>query len=1009
MSGAGKRKSAGARQRDTTSVPAEDAASGRAPLLAVVSLACAIGFAGMAHEALWARMARTWLGGDARALAAALAAVLAGMAAGALLAPKLAQRFGALGGLARVELLAAVYAALLPWLAPLIELPVGAALRGFGPGLAFQAASFGIALCALAPAALALGAGLPLLVAARSDAAHSARDSGLLYAAHAGGSAAGGVLAAFVFLPAFGIPLGAALAAAVQGIAAFGALRLSANLRVKVTQGRPEPRVKVNLGRPAGAEDDTRSVSGDTLSAALLVVAAALSGAGTLGLQSLWTRLAALAVGPTVQGFALVSAVYVLALVVGAGAGAMLVARVRKPALLVVVLLSVASAAALLGVAGAGQWPERAVDVFALTVGRPGSAGAPWFVLAVLVSPVVASPIVFAAAAFPALVAARARVSRGPAARDVGALLAAGALGNVAGALVGPLWLVPTFGLARALTVVAVLPAVAALVALVPALREPERPAATSARRSPGKPAPAWPTVLVAACLAFAMVALCARDVPRRFDAESLASGPFLYAGPSRPELGRVVFSHDGVDATVTVRETLGERLLQIDGKVDGSSRGDVPTQTLVGLLPALLARAPRETLVIGLGTGTTVDAVRTLPGTTRVDVAELVDGVRYAAPWFAGETHGVLRDRRVRVLAADGALLLRHGARQYDLIVSEPSNPWVSGMGDLFCVETFRAARARLRPGGVFAAWFHVYATDLDTVRSIAATFREAFPDATLWELGRGEDYALVGRAGVAVDAPFDADALALRLAAPAVAERLRAASVDDGAGLLARLVAGPEGVRAFAGSASVLRLRDGGLEARAARSMYADASAEALVAFDAATRASGPLPLRAQTEAGRALVLTAPRSMEAGALARTAVLHAARGDAHGALAAGERALGLLPDDPGVRDLVGTLLVARGKEQALDDATKRDARETMLSVLDVDPPDPLLRADALVTLGDLERAAEAPARALGYYQRARRLVPASAELAARIAECLDALGAHDDAEHERALIRQLR
>jgi len=1010
LSGAGKRS-------DAAQAPLVVAGRAQAPLVAVAALAATIGFAAMAHEALWARMARTWLGGDARALAAALAAVLTGMAAGALLAGRLQRRFGALGALARVELAAAVYAALLPWLAPAIEAPVGVALRALGAGGGFHAVALLVALLALAPAALALGAGLPLLVAARAEVAHAARDAGLLYALHAAGSAAGGLLAAFVLLPDLGIPLAAGLIACAQAGAAFFALRL----------GTPGPGA-------AHIENDTQGVTYDTVSAPLLLTVAVISGAGTLGLQSLWTRLAALAVGPTVQGFALVSAVYVLALVGGASVGALLIARVRRPALLVVVLLALTSAAALAGVTSAGAWPERAVEVFADAVGREDARGAPWLLLALMVTPVVAGPIVFASAAFPALVAARARVSRGSASADVGALLAAGALGNVLGALLGPLWLVPLLGLARALIVVAALPAVAALVAIGAALRErgevrgavsrtarsaTPRTARSESKRggraavSPGAtPVRAWPIVLVAASLAFGVVALATRRLPAHFDASALSSGPFLYAGPARPELGRVVFSHDGVDATVTVRQTLGERLLQIDGKVDGSSRGDLPTQTLVGLLPGLLARAPREALVIGLGTGTTVDAVRTLPEVTRVDVAELVDGVRYAAPWFAGTTGHVLRDPRVHVIAADGALLLRHGARRYDLIVSEPSNPWVSGMGDLFCVETFRAARAQLRPGGIFAAWFHVYATDLDTVRAIAATFRAAFPEATLWELARGEDYALIGRAAVTDagdDASIDADLLARRLADPKTAARLRSANIDGGAGLLARFVAGPAGVRELAGNAAVLHLRDGGLEARAARSMYRDASADALVAFDDAGRASAPLALHARTDAGRLLREAAPASIEAGSLARALVLHAAGGDQEGAIAAGERALGLLPDDPGIRDLVGMLLVARGKAQALDPEGRGDARDTMFSVLEVDPPDPLLRADALVTLGDLARATDDAARALGYYQRARRLVPASVEIARHIAECLDALGAHDDADRERALIRQLQ
>ncbi len=938
------------------------------------------GAAALVHEVGWTRTARSLLGGDARALAVALVAILGGMGFGGLLAPAVARRWGALGGFVRVEAAAAVYAAALPWFAPALDTVVGASFRALGAGAGFTAASVLVATLLFAPPALAMGAGLPLLAQARAPAGRTPRDAGVLYAAHALGGAAGGLVAAFALMPDLGVPVAVALASAAQ----LGVAVAAAFVRRGDAPGR-EPEVAPRQPRSRG---DGRWV------AVWLLGAALLAGVGTAALQTLSARVATLAVGPSVQGFALVAAVYVLALAAGAGLAAPFVRHATTPVAVYACLVLGACAALLAGVGAIGGWPEAAAAAFE---GVAPGGGPPWARLAWMVAMPVFGPVALSAAAFPFGVAALARAGRRSAARDVGWLVAAGAAGNVLGVLVTTFALVPAVGLARGLVAAAAALAGSGVVAAVAGFRG-----------GPGRsPLRARHAMVLVALAGLGAVALA--NAPRRFDPDALTRGPFLYAGPERPELGRVTFVHHGVEATVTVREAGAERLLQIDGKVDASALGDAPTQLLAGLVPALLSDEPREALVIGLGTGTTVDGVRVVPGVERIEVAELVDGVRWAAPRFGADNGHVLRDRRVTVRPVDGSLLLRHGARSYDLIINEPSNPWVAGMGDLFSEETFRAAHARADEGGVVATWFHVYSTDLSIVRSIAATFASVFPDATLWELARGQDYLLVGRrpGGDAETVHVDLDRLARRATSPEVLERLSRARIGSVEGLLARLVAAGDGLSALAAGAPVLSARDGSLEARAARSLYGDASRDALGLFAELPRRPGSLRVRADTAAGRTLAQALPRAMEAGGLGRSMILLATGGDEDAAIAAGERAIGLLPDDPSLRDDLATLYLARGKTHALvlEDESARDA---LLTVLELEPS-PRIEADALTTLGDLHlRAGEAPL-ALSRYQRARRLSPTVVELTEKIADCLDAVGAEEDAHRERRLAERLR
>src|SRR5260370_20169199 len=130
------------------------------------------------------------------------------------------------------------------------------------------------------------------------------------------------------------------------------------------------------------------------------------------------------------------------------------------------------------------------------------------------------------------------------------------------------------------------------------------------------------------------------------------------------------------------------------------------------------------------------------------MDVIEVSPEVVQASHLFDGANGKPLEDSRTHLIVNDGRNHLALVDRQYDAMLSEPSNPWISGMNSMFTREFFRIARRRLNSGGVLAQWFHLYNMPPDGLRSLLRAFTEVFPSAALWQLNEG-DVLLTGFAG--------------------------------------------------------------------------------------------------------------------------------------------------------------------------------------------------------------------------------------------------------------------
>src|SRR5581483_2604776 len=194
-----------------------------------------------------------------------------------------------------------------------------------------------------------------------------------------------------------------------------------------------------------------------------------------------------------------------------------------------------------------------------------------------------------------------------------------------------------------------------------------------------------------------------------------------------------IIWEAEGVESSVAINNAAGYAFV-VNGKVDGNARNDAPTQVMSGLIGALLHPAAKKSMVIGLGTGSTAGWLGAVPTMERVDVAELEPAILHVADLCRPVNRDARSNPKIHVLIGDARELLLVGRERYDVIFSEPSNPYRAGISSLFTQDFYRAGAARLENGGLFLQWVQAYSVDAETVRSAYATVASVFPYVETW-----------------------------------------------------------------------------------------------------------------------------------------------------------------------------------------------------------------------------------------------------------------------------------
>jgi spermidine synthase len=690
------------------------------------------GAAGLLYEVVWSKQLSYLMGNSLHAVATVVAAFLTGLAIGAyLLGARLARRREGVRVYALLELGIGVLGLVsMPALRALDPL-IGALYRGMGGETQIlMLVRFLLLFLVLLPPTIQMGATLPVLVAHfeyRSVGPALAR----LYAVNTAGAVLGSVLGGFVLLPTAGLSATTWVAASLNFVAAALAWRAAAASKAAFADRAPTTAKTSAEAADTGAP--RAPVKGEPAPPLLaprarvtLAVLFATSGLAALAFQIAWVRLFGLLFGSSVYSFSAVLAVYLA----GLAAGSALVApwlrdatRGNAAARLLVRLGGVQLALAIVTLASVRAFPLLPESFYSIATRAHGDWRALYVGELGLVALVLLLPCIGFGAAFP--LAARLLQTR-DGGHATGFAYAVNTVGTLAGSLLAGFALVPALGVQGTHLAAAILTGLAgvATLGLGVSIGLPRRATAIAGGAA------------IAACALLAVVAprwdpaLMSAGIYRPAVARQVGSTAPGARSPvwsaSRNE--QVLFYREGLNGSVYVAtDSTGTRWLKVGGKTDASTN-DMLTQVLLGVLPGSIARPGASVAVIGLGSGITL-ASALATGAGAVEVLEIEPAVVEASKFFDEPGRAPLADPRVKLVLGDARTRMFHAREQWDAIVSEPSNPWIAGVNNLFTVDFYRRLRERLRPAGVFCQWIQIYELSPETLRTLLRSYLEVFP----------------------------------------------------------------------------------------------------------------------------------------------------------------------------------------------------------------------------------------------------------------------------------------
>jgi spermidine synthase len=214
------------------------------------------------------------------------------------------------------------------------------------------------------------------------------------------------------------------------------------------------------------------------------------------------------------------------------------------------------------------------------------------------------------------------------------------------------------------------------------------------------------------------------------------------------PEVHTLLMYEEGPTSTVSVRKDWDVTSMAINGRTNASDKDDMPTQVMLGQMPLLVAPKIKSALVVGYATGVTAGSMLQSP-LESLEVMELEPATVAGSRFFEHVNNHPLRDPRMRLIIDDARTYLRVTPNRYDVIVSEPSHPWVPGVANLFTEEFFELGRDRLNDDGVFCQWLQIYQLSTESLRSVLATYQKVFPYVSVFRVEgawKGKDLILIG-----------------------------------------------------------------------------------------------------------------------------------------------------------------------------------------------------------------------------------------------------------------------
>lgn len=676
------------------------------------------GSTSLVYEVVWMRRLSLVFGHSIFSVSTVLTTFMSGLALGSYFAGRWSDRKRQTGhgpvellkAYGKLELFIGLWGLLSLWLLNGVEAGFLALSRSGYQGSSLTVFLFLSSFCVLLPPTIAMGATLPIftqvLVMRRND---TGQLLSRIYGLNTLGACLGAAIGGLVGLPNLGLNLTVAVTAVLNIFVTVLAYSLARDLPDTTPKTTEE------------TSDEHASPLSPSLSR-LVPLVFGLSGFAGMVYQLGWTRALVLSIGSSTYSFSIILTSFLASL----GAGSYLYRRLfsrRQPSVRALALLQFFIAlSALLVTVGMGYLPQLKLASFSWigTSFPKVVAFDTAMVLLLLLPPTLALGLTFPLVTH--LYSARLEELG----RRLGEAYAANTAGAILGSFSGGFILLPWLGLENTIRVAATLNLLGGLLLLYSYSSQ------RAVRRRPE--------------IAFVLATLGVMFFAPSWDLALMSSGLGIgYQGHVRRP--NVIFYQDGVSSTVSVGLNSGiHPYIAVNGKTDASlTPSDRSTQLLLGLLPGVLHPNPSQVAVIGFGSGQTPVGLLSIPGVEEVRCAELEPAVLEAKKFFAPFSEGALEDPRLKLVEDDGRSFILGSPVKFDLIVSEPSNPWIAGIGNLYTKEFYEGARRQLNQGGIMAQWFHLYAVTEDDIALVYRTFFSVFPHGGLYRTSAG-DILLIG-----------------------------------------------------------------------------------------------------------------------------------------------------------------------------------------------------------------------------------------------------------------------
>ena len=687
------------------------------------------GVSGLVYESVWSRTLRLWLGSAAIAQVLVLALFMGGMSIGALLAARGLRRLSSpIRAYAVCEGLIGLHALAFPLLSRGMQRAgYDWVLPSLGGGTAVTLAKWTMGALLILPPCVLLGMTFPWLSAGliRRDPARSGEVLSGLYFTNSLGAAAGALACGLLLVPWLGLS---------------GAMRLAGGLNLVVMASV----LVLDRGGQSAAQapvSPTAQVPAGTLSLGLPFWIAFGTGLSSFLYEIGWIRLLSMVVGSATQSFDVMLSAFVLGMAAGGLWVRKRVDRFERP------VLALATAQFVMGVAAIATLPLYRVGVGAIAwlFTHGDRSVALWYGFHAVrygVCLLIMLPATFCAGmTLPLLTHILLRAGRSEA--SIGHVYAANTVGSIAGAVLGGLVLMPAIGLHRVIVTGAAIDLALGVILLrLDDRAQPAIPGASTVWRPMG---------------VVALFAAVAGMLLLRPDSVTLTSTVYRYGKTDLGAASRIVSYTDGRTATVAVAELdsgAAFHALYTNGKPDasvtlerfplGRDKGkppvathDEPNQILTGMMPLLARPGARQVALIGFGSGMSAHVLLGSPHLERLDTVEIEPAIVEASRLFRKVNHRAYEDPRHHLHFDDAKAYFAWAGRKYDLIVSEPTNPWVSGVASLFTVEFYQEMRRYLRPGGLLAQWIQGYEMGDALLVPVLAALDSVYDDYLIVQIG--------------------------------------------------------------------------------------------------------------------------------------------------------------------------------------------------------------------------------------------------------------------------------